>query len=453
MFVMSKQLFLFIIIITLNFQGFCQNKSFSEASWENLVNLSKENDKTILIYVYSDSDLCRDLERNVFNSETLAKLPEELVFYKTKFDSKESEVFKSWQLTKTPTIFWVSYSKDIVHKVEPIVNDFDLVAMYNSIKGIFESSLKRRAIFKRFQDQPNNPEAIKDYILEWKRIAPEAALEKEFTHYLELITEKERVSDETIDLMLKCLYYADNKLIPIHLKQLERVTKDGKIYYQYALKERIISSGIGKISQGTLESKKYIKRGISYAVQCNNVSDNFTNISNEIFDTYYYSSTRNSNHLMKGAKAYYKKMEKMDIRTLAIKDSIFYSKLEKQIANDTSLNETQKEVLRSKKNYFSNAYAANLNFIASSILFQQTYFNRINVGINCARKAVELAPNATRLAVYGLLCTKNEKYKSAYDSLLKAIELESTNKDKIEGDIAQKAYSEFLKIQKRLPEN
>ncbi len=450
---MSKQLFLLIIIITLNFQGFCQNHSLSEASWENIVNLSKENGKTVLIYVYSDSELCKDIERNVFNTETLAKLPNDVVFYKTHFESKETELFKVWGLTKAPTIFWVSYSKDIVHKVEPIVNEFDLEAMYGSIKDIFKLSLKRRDIFKRYHDKPDNPEAIKDYILEWKRIAPEAVLEKEFTRYLKLISEEEKVSDETIDLMLKCLYYADNKLIPIHLKQLERVTKDEKIYYQYALKERIISSGIGKISQGTIESKKYIKKSLVYAEQCNNISDNFTNISKEIFDIYYYSAARISNRLMKGAKAYYKKMAKIDKRELAVKDSIFYSNLEKQIANDSSLDETQKEVLRSKKNYFSNAYAANLNFIASSILFQQTYFNRINVGIDCAKKAVELAPNATRLAVYGLLCSKNEKYKSAYDSLLEAIELESTKKDQIEGGISQKAYSEFFKIQKRIPEN
>ena len=49
---------------------------------------------------------------------------------------------------------------------------------------------------------------------------------------------------------------------------------------------------------------------------------------------------------MKGAKAYYKKMAKIDKRALAVKDSIFYSNIEKQIANDTSLDETQKEVLK-----------------------------------------------------------------------------------------------------------
>lgn len=450
---MSTQFLLFIILITLNFQGFGQNNSYKEESWEKLITLSKEENKTILVYVYTDSDLCRALEKNVLNSENLAKISKDLIYYKIKFESKETELFKSWGLKKSPTIFWVSYSQNTYHQVEPIVDEFDLEAMYISVKDIFNASTKRRAIFKRFHDEPNNPDAIKEYIIEWKRTAPDAVLEKEFTRYLELISDKERVSDETIDLMLKCLYYADSKLIPIHLQQLNRVTKDGKIYYQYALKERIISSGIGKISQGTLESKKYIKRSIGYAEQCNKISDNFTNISKEIFDIYYYSATQNSNRLMRGAKAYYKKIEKIDKRTLVVKDSTFYSNLERQIAKDTSLDKIQQEILRLKKNYFSNAYAANLNFIASSILFQQTYFNRINVGIYCAKKAVELAPNATRLAVYGLLCAKNEKYKSAYDSLLEAIELESSNKDKIEGDIAQKAYSEFLKIQKRIPEN
>lgn len=450
---MSKQLFVFIILITLSFQGFSQNNSNSEELWEKLKTISKEENKTILVYVYTDSDLCRELEKNVLNSENLAKISKDLIYLKINFESKETELFKSWGLKKTPTIFWVSYSQNTYHQVEPIVDEFDLEAMYISVKEIFNASTKRRAIFKRFKDEPNNPDAIKEYILEWKRIAPDAILEKEFAHYLELISDRERESDETIDLMLKCLYYADNKLIPIHLQQLKRATKDGKIYYQYVLKERIISSGIGKISQGTLESKKYIKRSISYAEQCNKISDNFINISKEIFDIYYYSATQNSNRLMKGAKAYHKKLEKIDKRTLAVKDSIFYSNLERQIAKDTSLDVIQKETLRLKKNYFSNAYAANLNFIASSILFQQTYFNRINVGIACAKKAVEFAPNATRLAVYGLLCAKNEKYESAYSSLLEAIELESSNKDKIEGDIAQKAYSEFLKIQKRIPEN
>ncbi len=450
---MSKQLFILTIIIILSHRGFGQNNLGTEDSWEKLKTLSKAENKTILVYVYSDSDLSRALEKNVLNSENLAKLSEDLIYYKIKIDSKESEFFKSWGLKKTPTIFWVSFSQNTYHQVEPIVDEFDLEAMYISVKEIFNASTRSRAIFKRFHDEPNNPNAIKAYILELKRISPDAVLKKEFTRYLELITDKERESDETIDLSLNCLYYADSKLIPIHLQQLKRAKKDGKIYYVYALKERIISSGIEKISQGTIESKKHIKKSIYYAEQCNKISDNFANISLEIFDIYYYSASRNSNRLMKGANAYYKKMEKIDKKTLAVKDSIFYSYLEVQIAKDSSLNEIQKKTLRSKKNYFSNAYAANLNFIASSILFQQTYFNRINIGIACAKKAIELAPNATRLAVYGLLCAKNEKYKSAYESLLEAIELESRNQDKIEYDIAQKAYIEFLNIQKRIPVN
>lgn len=448
----------YIIIFLSSSNAFTQETLFSNDSWENTVSQSKEKNRVILIYVYDDSTnckLCKDIEQNIFqNAGLIERLSSKIRIYKAAISqsSQEMQLFKKWGLRQTPTLFFVSYNMDRLFKVEPITSDFDLEGMYNSIIQEFEQSQENRNILNRYHEEKGNAEVIKDYIKLWKSQHPTIVLEKPLLEYLNAISTEEQLSDETLKLMLDCVYYADEKMINIHFRQLEKAVREGKIFNQFIIKERILSSVIGKISQGTVESKIYIKKGVSMAEKCNKISPYFTNFSNEIFDVYYHASARTTDKFMKKSKAYYAKNAlKFDKKTLAIKDSLFNIELQKAIINDTTLSKEEIKIISERKNYFSNAYSANLSFIAKTIYFQQKYLNRLDFGIKCAKKALELAPNASRMVIYGLVCAKNEHFKIAYDVLLEAIELESQNRDTIDRDLAQPAYMEFLKIQKMIP--
>jgi hypothetical protein len=448
----------FILLNSITFNSFSQDSYFINDSWENVIKFSTDRNQMLFVYIYSEKcDVCKELDEKVFsNTEKMNRLLEKVIFYKVDFNDKSNgqKIVEKFRLTKTPTFLFLRWNDNIYHKVEPITGDFDLESMYESIKIELENGIKRKAIINNYHQNKYDSKAIKEYLIQMATTYTNINLSSLLEQYLKSISAKEQETDETLKLMLKCSYYATNFSLEIHLRQLQKAVDEQNLYKQYLLKNRIISSLIERVSRGTVESKISIKKASEIAKKCNVITPNFYNNEDIIFDIYYNASARSSNKFMKLSKIYYdKNKELFNPLTLSRKDSIFYNQINNYIITDSLSTLSEKNILKSKKDYFSNAQAANLIFIAKNILIYEKYQNRIEFGIKCAKKAVELSPNATRLAIYGLLCDKNENYKNAYEALLEAIELENDKKDKIDSNISDYVFAAFLKIKNKIPEN
>ncbi|CAH0995079.1 hypothetical protein EMA8858_01199 [Emticicia aquatica] len=450
----------FSLIISTTFKSFSQVDYFLPDPWPNALELAKAKNQMLVVYYSSESEkckLCNELDKNIFsNSNLMDKLSSKVLFYKFSIEAKKNDKELEKRLkdynASTPSLLFFLPSGEVIHQVKLITSDFDLESMFESVNLRWDTYKRNIANYQHYIQNKSNPEVVKNFITILLERSPTIYLNHLIKEYLVLLKKEEIVSDETIDLTLRSIYYPDDELNEFLFLQLQQSAEKGNLYFQYALKEKILSTPIQAITRGTLESKLKLKKAINIANRCNQIAPNFSNKGKQIFDLYYHSTAANKIRFMKLAKAYYHEKDiNFDKQELALKDAVFYKKILDNIASDTTISDLKKSIMAAKKNYFSNVQASNLTFIAKTILFQQNHPKKIEVGIRCAKKAVELAPNTDRMATYALLCDKNERYKIAYEMLLSAIETESSTDDKIGSDISRQAYNTFLKIQKMIP--
>ncbi len=442
----------------MTFDCFSQNKYFIDDSWEKVIKFSIDRNQMLFVYIYSEKcDVCKELDEKVFsNTEKMNRLLENVIFYKADFNDKINgqKIVEKFSLTKTPTFLFLRWNDNIYHKVEPIVGDFDLESMYESIKIELENGIKKNEIVRKYNENKNNPQAIKDYNNYLIKTYPNFPFGNIVNNYLKVISPKEQLSEETLQMILKSGNYFESFTIEILLRQLQKATIQENLYNQYIIKDRIITSIIPTFNRGYVLDKINLNKAIEFAESCNKITPNFKNNDKSIFEIYFHASVPNKSKFLNLSKYYYND-QKPNLRKdkLRHNDSLFYNQIKNYLLKDTLLSFEQKNILKSKNNYYSNTQAANLIFIAKGIYILDKFPKNIEFGIQCAKKSIEFAPNATRYAICGLLHYKNEEYKAAYEMLIKATELEIDEKDKIDADVYKDAFSTLLEIKKRIPEN
>ena len=443
----------YILFSLVTFKVCSQKVFFEQDNWRNVVKLAKEKNQMIIIYLFSENcKNCKNTFNDVFSDSTiLSHYSKENILFKVNVDKKIGKsLVNKYFVKQNPSVLLVLPNGNLFREFSSSTVEIPKEIIIEYI----DEGKKEFDVFYSYYQDFKNPILIKKYLEQRIGYGSQWKNEEIIESYLKKISEKEKETNETLNLILNAGFFINGEVINTLYKHLEIAKKQQNLIKQYLIKLQIFERIVETVNKGTFESKVNLKRAFEITEHINKITQNFNIYDKQMLELIYHANAKNKTKFMKYSKQYFSENKfSFNKQYLDSKDSLFKKLTFANTLFDSSDNKNQKEIIQEISNFNKNNQASKLSIISKAIFFQQLQPRNIDFGIECAKIAAELSPNASRYAILGLLYNKNEKYKLAYEYLTKALELEADHKEKIDSDVAKQAISTFLNIQKRIPIN
>ncbi|MDZ7898608.1 MAG: hypothetical protein U5N85_11370 [Arcicella sp.] len=440
-------------IICLPFFVSAQKDLFIKSSWADAINLAKEKEQLLMVFISPETN-CRNCENSfkfLFADTTkINRLAKQAIFYQLDFSKNDydaKQFFEGYPLSK-PTIFFVDINQNHRFPIKIERDIFDLENIYNCIFQWFRNENNEVEIATQFKKTPNDLSVLKKYLEFLNYTCQKECVESVLEEYFKAIPQKEINSDEIVKLLLKYRPRINTFYEELYFKNLQKAVAHNDLYQQLIIKF-LVSAGVDfSYSKKTFSTKKILEKNSNIIKKYNKISPNFPIISEDIYLANSHLINENIGKYMKEIKAWeLQNSDNLGTKNLQYRDSILNCLIQNFIINNPSLSEEKKVFLKSQKTFFTEYQAEVYYYIALKVYEVAKNDRQINFALNYSKKARNLSVNSSRLALYGLLLSKQDSQKLAHVSLLDAIELESNNNDVIDIRISNDVYKTFLNLQ------
>ncbi len=432
---------------------FAQNEYFFNSSWADAIDLAKKKNQLLIVFVSPEKKhpKCDEYFKSILTeTKAIQYLATQAIFCKVDFSKEDGDTkqFLENYRFKKPTIFFIDVNKKLRQPIELDYNTFDLENMYNCIFQLFRNKDNVVEIASIFHKKPDDLVILKKYLEFLNYTCKKQCVESVLAEYFKAISKEKLNSDESFQLLLKYQPSINTFYENLYLGNLQRAMIENDLYQQLIIKSLIAAGVEYTYSKKTLSAKKTLENNSNVIKKYNQISINFPLLNGDIYLANYAIINENVNKYIKEVGFWsLANADKFSSEVLKKKDSTLNVLVQNFILNNTSLSEEQKSILASQKFFFTESYANIFYYFALKVYGLAKNENQVDFALKYAKKAIDLSPNASRIALYGLLLSKNANQKLAYIWLLNAIELESTKNDIIDSRISNDVFGTFLNLQ------